>query len=63
MLADPEALRWWRLFSCVKAFAIFTTGAFGFLNSERGELLHALSAWILLDAEEAQMIDLMGVRA
>lgn len=60
---DPEALHWWRLFCSVKHFAIFTTGAYGFLNSGQGDPILALMAWSVLDSDEGRMIDLMGVRA
>lgn len=60
---DPAALRWWRLFSCVKASAIFATGASHFVANRGGDVVYALSAWFNLDNEEAQMLQWMGVTA
>jgi aminoglycoside phosphotransferase (APT) family kinase protein len=59
--ADRGALRWWRLFSCLKAAALFTTGAHNFLNKS-GDPVYALSAWTNLDSEEGRMLDWLGVR-
>lgn len=55
-----ETLNWWRLFSCVKAAAIFTAGGHNFEDKAGTELVYALGAWGMIDNEEAQMIHWMG---
>jgi aminoglycoside phosphotransferase (APT) family kinase protein len=60
---DLSALAWWRLFTCVKAAVIFTTGACAFTKAKGGDMVYALSAWFNLHNEEAQMLGWMGVKA
>ena len=43
MTADRDALDWWRLFSAVKACAIWTTAASGFASGKNREMTMALS--------------------
>lgn len=58
-----EALNWWRLFTCVKAAAIWTTGGRNFEDKAGTELVYALGAWGMIDNEEAQMLRWMGMDA
>jgi aminoglycoside phosphotransferase (APT) family kinase protein len=44
MLADRDALDWWRLFSAVKASAIWTTAEASFASGESKEMVIAMSA-------------------
>jgi aminoglycoside phosphotransferase (APT) family kinase protein len=63
LAADAAGLRWWRLFSCVKAAVIFMTGADNFIKARGGHPAHALNAWFFVDNQEARMLDAMGVTA
>jgi len=40
---DPDALRWWRLFSAVKACTIWTTAASGYASGKNREMTMGLS--------------------
>lgn len=60
---NREALNWWRLFTCVKAAAIFTTGGRNFVDHPDTDLIYALSAWGMIDNQEALMLRWMEKRA
>lgn len=63
LLVDRDALRWWRLFSCVKAAAIATTGGFNFVTTKGTPPFYALVAWLNMDNQEAMMMKWLGVQA
>jgi aminoglycoside phosphotransferase (APT) family kinase protein len=54
--ADPEALRWWRLFTHVKATAIWMTGGHQVVTGKSRELKYALAHWSV-DRQEKWMIE------
>jgi aminoglycoside phosphotransferase (APT) family kinase protein len=54
--ADPEALRWWQLFTHVKATAIWMTGGYQVLTGQSRELKYAMAHWSV-DRQEMWMIE------
>jgi aminoglycoside phosphotransferase (APT) family kinase protein len=60
MRADPGALRWWRLFTHVKATAIWMTGGHRVVTGESTQLRHAMAHWSV-DRQEMWMIEDMGL--
>jgi aminoglycoside phosphotransferase (APT) family kinase protein len=54
--ADPAALRWWQLFTHVKANAIWMTGGHQVMTGRSGELKFALAHWSV-DRQEKWMIE------
>jgi aminoglycoside phosphotransferase (APT) family kinase protein len=58
--ADPDALRWWRLFAHVKATAIWMTGGHQVATGQSSELKYALAHWSV-DRQEMWMIEDLGV--
>jgi aminoglycoside phosphotransferase (APT) family kinase protein len=58
--ADPVALRWWQLFTHVKANAIWMTGGHQVLTGRSNELKFALAHWSV-DRQEMWMLEDMGV--
>jgi aminoglycoside phosphotransferase (APT) family kinase protein len=59
LAADPEALRWWRLFTHVKAAAIWMTGGHQVVTGKSRELKYALAHWSV-DRQEMWMIEDLG---
>ncbi len=55
--ADPAALRWWRLFSHVKAAAIWTTAAHEFALGATQDLMLGTMGWFNLAAQERWMVE------
>jgi aminoglycoside phosphotransferase (APT) family kinase protein len=56
MRADPEALRWWRLFTHVKATAIWMTGGHQVMTGQSTQPRHAMAHWSV-DRQEMWMIE------
>jgi aminoglycoside phosphotransferase (APT) family kinase protein len=54
--ADPVALRWWQLFTHVKATAIWVTGGHQVMTGRSRELKFALAHWSV-DRQEKWMIE------
>jgi aminoglycoside phosphotransferase (APT) family kinase protein len=61
LAANHDALRWWELFSNVKANAIWVTGAAEYAAGRTREILLPLIPWIFVNRQEAWMLDDMGV--
>lgn len=57
---DPAALRWWSVFSNVKAQAIWLTGARSFQEGRSTELIHAMVAWALINPEDENALRSLG---
>jgi aminoglycoside phosphotransferase (APT) family kinase protein len=56
LVADPAALRWWGLFSHVKAAAIWTTAAHEFALGATPDLMLGTMGWFNLAAQERWML-------
>jgi aminoglycoside phosphotransferase (APT) family kinase protein len=60
---DPESLRWWRLFSHVKACAIWTTAAHEFATGRTNELMLGTMGWRNVGTQERWAVEDLGVVA
>jgi aminoglycoside phosphotransferase (APT) family kinase protein len=60
--ADPAALRWWRLFTHVKANAIWMTGGHRVVTGESTQLKFAMAHWSV-DRQEMWMLEDMDALA
>lgn len=59
LVADPSALAWWELFTCVKAQAIWNAAAHVWMTGQGREIIHAYAAWWLRNAQDKAMLELM----
>ncbi|MFK0156637.1 phosphotransferase family protein [Streptomyces sp. NPDC090499] len=57
---DPAALAWWRLFSHVKANAIWMSGVGQFVSGATDDLVFGLFGWKNLGREERWMLEQLG---
>jgi len=60
LTADPDALAWWELFTCVKAQAIWDACAHVWESGSGREVIHAYAAWWLRNAQDKAALELMG---
>lgn len=60
---DPAALRWWSVFSNVKAQGIWLTGARSFQEGRTGELILPMVAYSLINTEDENLLLSLGRRA
>jgi aminoglycoside phosphotransferase (APT) family kinase protein len=58
---EPEALRWWQLFTHVKAAAIWATAAHEFAAGRTDELMFATMGWRNIGSQEKWAIEDLGV--
>jgi aminoglycoside phosphotransferase (APT) family kinase protein len=58
--ADPEALHWWELFSCVKGQGIWLSSAREFQEGQNQDPILALAAWMQINAQDRAALELMG---
>ena len=58
--ADPEALRWWELFSSVKGQAIWLSSAREYQNGKNQDPVLALSGWWLMNAQDRAALETLG---
>ncbi|MBI3376630.1 MAG: phosphotransferase family protein [Betaproteobacteria bacterium] len=58
---DRDSLRWWSLFTHVKAAALWITGAHQFIENAPREVTYAAAAWRNLEKQELWMLEVMGV--
>lgn len=58
--ADPAALHWWELLTCVKGQAIWNTGAHAWQAAAQPAVIHAYAAWWLRNAQDRATLELMG---
>lgn len=63
LTADPVALHWWELFSCVKGQAIWLTAARTLQSGANQDLMMALAAWMMTNPQDRAMLQLMGYLA
>lgn len=60
LAADPDALAWWELFTCVKGQAIWAAAAHVWQTGAGREMIHAYAAWWLRNAQDKSVLELMG---
>jgi len=58
--ADPDALRWWEVFSSVKGQAIWVSSAREFTDGKSQEIILALSAWLVGNAQDRSLLEALG---
>jgi len=58
--ADPAALHWWELFSCVKGQAIWLTAARTLERGANRDLIMAIAAWMMTNSQDRAILELMG---
>ncbi len=58
--ADPAALHWWDVFSCVKAQGIWLTGAAEFAAGRATDLLMAFTSYWLINSQDRFLLEAMG---
>jgi aminoglycoside phosphotransferase (APT) family kinase protein len=58
--ADPEALRWWELFSSVKGQAIWISSGREYQNGKNKDPVLALSSWWLTNAQDRAALETLG---
>ncbi len=58
--ADPEALRWWELFSSVKGQAIWISSGREYQNGKNKDPVLALSGWWLTNAQDRAALETLG---
>jgi aminoglycoside phosphotransferase (APT) family kinase protein len=58
--ADPTALHWWELFSCVKGQGIWVSSAREYETGKNQDPVLALAAWMQMNAQDRAALELMG---
>ena len=58
--ADPDALRWWELFNCVKGQAIWISSARAWISGQNREPIMAYPPWALQNAQDRAALMIMG---
>jgi aminoglycoside phosphotransferase (APT) family kinase protein len=58
--ADPRALHWWELFSCVKGQGIWVSSAKEYQSGKNQDAVLALAAWMQMNAQDRAALELMG---
>jgi aminoglycoside phosphotransferase (APT) family kinase protein len=60
MTADPAALAWYELFSCVKAQSLWASAANVWQSGENRDIILAYASWWLQNTENKAMLEIMG---
>ena len=58
--AEPDALHWWELFSCIKGQAIWLGAARNVAQATNRDVLMALAGWMFGNSQDRAMLELMG---
>jgi len=58
--ADPAALHWWDVFSCVKAQGIWLTGAREFASGAASDVLLAFTSYWLINSQDKYTLEVLG---
>jgi aminoglycoside phosphotransferase (APT) family kinase protein len=58
--ANPEALHWWELFSCVKGQGIWVSSAKEFEAGKNQDPVLALSGWMQMNSQDRAALELLG---
>lgn len=58
--ADPLALHWWDVFSCVKGQAIWQTAARAIQTAANRDLMMAFAAWSMANTQDRATLELLG---
>ena len=57
---DRAALRWWEIFSCVKAQGIWLTGAHEFAEGRAQDIMLAFTSYWLINAQDRYLLQALG---
>jgi aminoglycoside phosphotransferase (APT) family kinase protein len=60
LVADPDALRWWEIFSSVKGQAIWAAGAREFSTGENHDLVLGISGWLMGNSQDRAALHDLG---
>jgi aminoglycoside phosphotransferase (APT) family kinase protein len=60
LTAEPAALHWWELFSCVKGQAIWVSAAQAFESGRNRDLIMPIAAWMQANTQDRAALELMG---
>jgi len=60
LTVDPEALRWWRLFTTVKFQGLWASGAAGWQSGGNNDLVLIAASWSCGATHEREALELMG---
>jgi len=60
LCADPEALRWWEVFSCVKGQSIWLSGAHEFAAGVNQDPILVIAAWLMGNSQDRAILDALG---
>ncbi len=58
--ADPQALHWWELFSCVKGQGIWISAAKEYEDGQNQGPIMAMSAWLMTNSQDRAALELLG---
>ncbi|MEN8162020.1 MAG: phosphotransferase family protein, partial [Myxococcota bacterium] len=58
--ADPTALHWWELFSCVKGQGIWVSGGREYESGANQDPVLGLSGWMMGNAQDRAALSLLG---
>jgi len=58
--ADPLALHWWELFSCLKGQAIWLSAAREYEEGRIDDSMMVTAAWMMINAQDRATLELMG---
>ncbi len=58
--ADPDALRWWEIFSCVKGQGIWVSAAREYHDGKNRDPVMAISCWMLNNSQDRAALELLG---
>jgi aminoglycoside phosphotransferase (APT) family kinase protein len=60
LVADPQALHWWELFSCVKGQAIWISAAKEFQTGKNRDSIMAVAGWMQSTSQDRASLELLG---
>jgi aminoglycoside phosphotransferase (APT) family kinase protein len=60
LVADPEALHWWELFSCVKGQGIWVSSAREYQTGRNQDPILAISAYLMTNSQDRAALHLLG---
>lgn len=58
--ADPVALHWWELFSCLKGQAIWLSAAREYEEGRINDSMMVTASWMMINAQDRATLELMG---
>lgn len=58
--ADPDALRWWEVFSSIKGQAIWISGGTEFAEGKNQDMILGVAAWIMGNSQDRALLRDMG---